>query len=334
MEDTFSEEKLAEALQFDKTPFMGPNGQMDARMVFTHALFFSDGATLEGQMRGLETLAMLAQDVEEHISVMEPPVGGLVPWDLDAFLEVGKDVITQAFQGPEDDRDFDIGFHGTADGTFSAFGGSVAAAPPFFEGDVDLNLLETSTTLMWDAENTFSRQRDRLLAAAERLKPTFGISGFGLLFDRSGPSTSSIARMVPVMQRFPGLHNGLDISFLAQATAQLSQPDRYYTINWLTVICNEMLEQLPNGALDTLPSSCPVYQYDGGTVIQAGPHPQLGDTNRGVVLENYRSVEAVLSSLRFEDYPVGILPVPAPRDSHAETLTWVRRFGGREGGKI
>lgn len=179
---------------------------------------------------------------------------------------------------------------------------------------------------MWDADHAFGRQIARMIAACSLLKPVHGLAGFGLLFDRSGASTSSEARMVPIIKRFTGLHAAMDNTFRVEAAMNRPTPDRYYAINWLTAISDDMLAQLPEGALDALPESCPVHRYDGGVILQAGPHPQMGDANRGFVLAEYRAVQAVLAPLRFEAYNVGILPVPAPRDSRAETLEWVKRF--------
>ena len=87
-----------------------------------------------------------------------------------------------------------------------------------------------------------------------------------------------------------------------------------------------MLQQLPKGAIESLPSHCPVHRYPGGVVIQAGPVPVLGPENDGKGLDSYRAVSAALRPLRFEDYRVGLLPVPKPYDSLAETLQWIRRF--------
>lgn len=110
---------------------------MDARVVFTHTLFFTNGATQEGQLSALETLALLARDIEDQIAVMELPQGGLRRWDPARFREESEDAIVRAFGRRPDQRDLDLAFHGTPDGTFSAFGGSVTAAPPLVEGDAD-----------------------------------------------------------------------------------------------------------------------------------------------------------------------------------------------------
>ncbi len=324
--EELSIEKLAATQQFDDTPFLGPDRQIDARMVFTHTLFFTDGATQGGQKRAVETLGLLARNVEDHIAVMALNDGGLQPWDAGQFRDGAFETIDRAFAQHSDQRDLDLAFHGETAGQVSAFGGSLAIVPPLVEEDADLNYLEASTTLVWDAESAFRLQIDRMIAAASLLKPVHGLGGFGLLFGRAGASTSSKARLVPVMHRFAGLHCGLNTAFVVEAAMRRPTPDRYFTVNWLTAIGDAMLAQLPAGALATLPASCPVHNYEGGVIIQAGPHPQIGDTNRGFVPEDYRAVEAVLAPLRFEEYGVGILSVPSPRDSLSETLRWVRRF--------
>ena len=75
-----------------------------------------------------------------------------------------------------------------------------------------------------------------------------------------------------------------------------------------------------------IPEHCIVHTYEGGVVIQAGPHPEFGNANSNSNLEAYRAVEKLLTPLRFESYDVGLFPVPSPRDSLTETLEWVRRF--------
>lgn len=324
--DKLSAEKLGVMQLFDDTPFLGPQGQMDARMVFTHTLFFSNAAKAEGQKRAVETLGLLAQDIADKIAVMELPTGGLVPWNARRFQDDSFARIDQAFARRPDQRDLDLAFHGQTDGTLSAFGGSLTITPPLMEGEADLSFLEASTSLMWDAPLMFQRQIARMQAAASRLKPVFGLAGMGLLFDRSGPSTSSVARLVPVMKRFPGVHCGLNAAFAVEAALRRPTPDRYFSVNWLTAVSDALLAQLSPDALKSLPESCVLHPYDGGKIIQAGPHPQPGDANRGFVLHDYRAVQAVLAPVQFDGYRVGILPVPAPRDSLYETLEWTRRF--------
>ena len=69
-----------------------------------------------------------------------------------------------------------------------------------------------------------------------------------------------------------------------------------------------------------------MHKYDGGVLVQAGPYPQIGDNNRGLVLDDYRRVARALKPIRFEDYRVGLLDVEEPLDSLDETLKWIRRF--------
>lgn len=323
--ESLSAETLAMMQQLDDTPVVGPHGQIDARAVFTHTLFFTGGATLEGQKRAVGTLGLLAGAVADQIAVMELPNGRMPRWNAARFRDDPLVAIDRAFSRHPDERELNLAFHGDAAGTFSAIGGSLAIVPPL-EGDADLSCVEASTPLTWDARTGFRRQIDRMLEAAAMLKPVHGLGGFGLLFDRSGASTSSKARLVPVMHRLAGLHCGLNTSFVVTAGMRRPTPDQYFAINWLTVLGDALTAQLPAGALDALPANCPVHHYDGGVVIQAGPHPQLGGAVGGPDLEDYRAVEAVLAPLRFEDYRRGILPVPWPSDGLSETLRWVRRF--------
>jgi len=98
----------------------------------------------------------------------------------------------------------------------------------------------------------------------------------------------------------------------------------------LTALDDGFVKEL--GGLDKikveLGPACPIHFYEGGIVIQAGPRPQLGDSNRGIVLEEYRRVARLVKPLRFEainpKFP--LLSVNSPLDAQEESVKWLRRF--------
>ncbi|WP_425532491.1 type VI immunity family protein [Agrobacterium cavarae] len=100
------------------------------------------------------------------------------------------------------------------------------------------------------------------------------------------------------------------------------------SINWLTILSDKIVERLGGRQVleAKLASSCPVFNFNGGVIVQAGDEPQLGDNNRRIVLDDYRRVSGALKMVRFEDYKLGLIALPEPYDNMEETLSWIRRF--------
>ncbi|MFW8607745.1 type VI immunity family protein [Rhizobium beringeri] len=130
----------------------------------------------------------------------------------------------------------------------------------------------------------------------------------------------------PPLKRFPGLDFSDPLHF--EVESDLGDGRQIKSINWLTVINEEIVGKLGGqGALaKELGESCPIHGIDGGLIIQAGSEPQLGDVNRGLVLDDYRRVAKVLEPVRFNDYRRGLFVLPEPYDKIEETRRWLRRF--------
>ncbi|MEJ2426854.1 MAG: DUF3396 domain-containing protein [Candidatus Thiodiazotropha sp.] len=128
-----------------------------------------------------------------------------------------------------------------------------------------------------------------------------------------------------MIKRFPGIdfQDGVQLSLQAR-----SIHNRIKSINWLTVLCDALVEEL--GGLDAMRTAlepvCKVHEYPGGVVIQAGAYPQIGDTYRNDVPEAYRLVAHYTKSIRFESYRSGLFRVPHNLDKGEETQAWIRRF--------
>ena len=107
-------------------------------------------------------------------------------------------------------------------------------------------------------------------------------------------------------------------------------------VNWLTVLDNVWVDRL--GGIETIRSGLyeegQVHTYDGGIIVQASTHPQLGDINLSGVPEAYVAVDKLIAAHRFVDYPDtpnGLFKVPAPLDRHVTMLEWLRRFEPKAG---
>lgn len=324
-------EMLQATKDLDDVRIVSPQGYETARIVFKQVLFFEGGNTLDGQLRALTALSGLAEDVAPHLAYMQC-AGGTArpePVDLARFRVQSEDAIRKLHaDGPYSDG-IDLGLFGrefrTPDNKgVTPFGGSVLAGGGL-DSTADISVLEFSTSLIWDAENMFRRQIERVRTAASTVQARFGLAGFGLQYDRIYESTSG---SYAYLARFPGLHSGLDANFTDEQAIRKPAVDRYVTINWLTLLCDDMLAELapPEQLQQELGEARPISRYDNGIIIQAGPYPQLGDINQGMVLDDYRAVNAAIKSLRFEDYRIPVLNAPEPQDSLEATLEWVKRF--------
>jgi len=167
-------------------------------------------------------------------------------------------------------------------------------------------------------------------------RPDRGSSGFSVIFDDSKTSGGWGAYAFPFVKRFPGLDwdasthwDALSNPYLGPKRGVADTKRTIRSINWLSIIDDDFLTEL--GGLDKVKTNlgpqCPVLSYKGGAILQAGPHPELGDLNDGIISAYYRTVARVLKPLRFEGYnKVELLDAPAPLNDLEETLKWIRRF--------
>lgn len=324
---------LSATEDFDRVRLTDPNGNIQARIVFTTVLFFEGGGTRDGQARAIETMADLADGMADQLSLMQTadPSARTRRFDARQFREESLAAIDQGHRNGA--FELNAAFFGEpvsapSNKGVAAFGGSVTASAPFTENHADLAHLEVSTSLMWDAPNDFRNQVARVLQAARTLRPRHGLAGFGIQFDRIHESATSHAVSFPFLKRFPGLHCGRNRTFKVRSTRQRKTTDRIFTTNWLTVLADDIVDQLGGASAlgQALGDNGEVHGYEGGVVLQAGPYPQPGDVNNGIIPKAYREVARATAPVRFEDYKLGILVVPPQLDSLAETLAWVRRF--------
>lgn len=324
-------EMLQATKDLDDVRIVSPQGYETARIVFKQVLFFEGGNTLDGQLRALTALSGLAEDVAPHLAFMQCAGETARPehFDLARFREQSADAIRKLHAGGPYNEGVDLGLFGKEFKSpenmgITPFGGSVLAGGGL-EVTADSSVLEFSTSLIWDADNMFRHHIERTRKAASTLKATFGMAGFGLQYDRVYESVSG---SYAYLARFPGLHCSLDHSFMSEQSVRRKRVDRYFSINWLTLLSDDILAELahPEKLQQQLGEARPISRYDNGIIIQAGPYPQLGDINQGLVLDDYRAVNAAIKGLRFEDYRVPVLNAPEPQDSLEATLEWVKRF--------
>lgn len=179
------------------------------------------------------------------------------------------------------------------------------------------------------AERGYGILLDMMERWAGMVDTLHGSAGYSLLFEHgifSGGNAADIT-IIPALKRFSGLDFSDPVHFLVES--DLGDGLSIKSINWLTTLNDKLIEKLGSIASlqEQLGTTCPVYPFRGGIIIQAGDEPQIGDVNRGLVLDDYRRVAQALRSVRFEAYRRGLFPLPPPLDPIEETLNWIRRFG-------
>lgn len=163
----------------------------------------------------------------------------------------------------------------------------------------------------------------------QAIKPTFGTAGFCFSYSGSPDARYTWA----LLQRHPGIDQMDEIGFMTE-TYHIGDTGAYFTtnrikgVNWLTVLSDELVDELGGygHCRQALEPECHVQPYEGGVVIVAGPVPQLGDAQQGIIPERYRKVAAFTRPVRFEDYQGDLIYLDEPLDRREATLQWVRRF--------
>lgn len=130
----------------------------------------------------------------------------------------------------------------------------------------------------------------------DALRPHSGVAGWGIsrqcdemnCFSLPGSSARELLR-------YPGLDYPV-ILFFPEDTNRFE--NKIASINWLTILCNELAERIGGEAsLRALGEGYPLSRYDGGYIIQAGPKPELGDREQGDFLPQYGKVHDLLRPL-------------------------------------
>lgn len=125
----------------------------------------------------------------------------------------------------------------------------------------------------------------------ERLRPVCGTAGWGVA-PVCEPTQAAAMRpfLLPHLRRFPGL------SLLSSPDEASEEPS--VSVNWLTILDEEQTARIGGPErLAALGRDCPIYDYPGGHIIQAGPRPELGDGNRGEIPRFYGMVRDLLRPL-------------------------------------
>lgn len=298
-------------------------------------LFLSDGADRGRRHAVVDVLDSFRRLAPDRVTHLQPHLENrLVPIDSVAFP-----AICHAEAERLDPKDEGFGPHVT----------SFPAAPPQWQASAALTSAEPGGISVLDAALPPSFVRadpDRYLTQVldwcARVKPMHGLAGFAPVYE-IGMEASYMQETWPFLARFPGLNYPIPYPMAAEGQGHR----KICGTSWLTVLGDDVLSALgsraqlverladawarimDDGPVSGLPPGLRLYDYDGGLVIRAGDHPQMGDVNMGDIPETYRAVSDALRSIRFEDYqqnPMDLIRVPRPLDAYEETLNWLHRF--------
>jgi hypothetical protein len=155
-----------------------------------------------------------------------------------------------------------------------------------------------------------------------RLKAFHGYAGFAIMRSVDyAYAEKAEPYLHPMVKRFPGMEIDMPSSHLQYCT------DGIKGINWLTILSNIFLERL-GGKINLkakLGDEFPFYDYKGGTVIQAGPYPQIGDMDQNNIPLHYQKLYRQVRPIQAE-YPDILIETPQGIDAQEFAQEWLKRF--------
>lgn len=290
------------------------------------SLKFRDGYTLEKRRAFVEVLRAYFDEFRDHLTHWLPNNGNRLQRIVDRQFPPFMDEVSSL---PEDE-DFGVRLVGYPKGTttqepslYKASGYCV-----WIQQREHNSHFAAHVPFSWAARHGFDRFREMVKQWCDLLEPAHGTAGPSLLWN-DPDSDSYMADSLFLLKKFPGLDHEYPSNFNVEADYWQQQPYKIRSINWLTILGETIISEL--GGRDSmraaLGESCPLTDYRGGTIVQAGAQPELGSSEDGEIPEDYRKVARLTKPVRFEAYRAGLFRnLPAPFDDREETLEWIRRF--------
>jgi hypothetical protein len=293
------------------------------------SLKFENGHTVEKRQAGLRVMNSYFDQFKEKLSHWLPTTGGtprkIKPGirppieQIEALAEVGESygsVIYGYAEGQKTDEP----------ALFQAYLTCV-----WDKESHENSYFEAHLPLSWCVKNGFVRVRELVNEWSAELGAVHGTAGISLLFD-DGSGSQRLKHSYFLLKKFPGLDYEDQATFSVEVFSRRSEnggPFKIRTISWLTILGEVIIAEL--GGRDKMRAAlgpdCPLFDYDGGTIIQAMPVPELGSTEDGYIPEGYKKVAKLTKPVLFEGYSRSLFQnLPSPLDDREETLKWIRRF--------
>jgi len=157
---------------------------------------------------------------------------------------------------------------------------------------------------------------------SERLRAVHGYGGIGLV-DAADAGVAAVYE--DQLYAFAVKHPGAEVD--KPLNHALWTKTGIKGVNWITVLSDPLIERA--GGMESLrkrlPQPIAIVKYDGGTLIVAGPRPELGDRNRQIDTPLYRRVAQVLRPLQILLHPA-IARSPEGKFDSERFTAWLRRF--------
>lgn len=161
-----------------------------------------------------------------------------------------------------------------------------------------------------------------LLQMCEWLHPCHGYGGLGLEESYHTPTRQAFEPTAfGLLQRFPGLEADYPIAHSMHAKAGIKG------VNWLTVLGEPWLERVGGlqGLRSTLDENYTLQAFTDGVLVQAGPHPSLGDRNRNQWPQAYVKLARRLRPVRLREHR-SFNEFGPNRFDEQSTQAWLTRF--------
>ncbi len=294
---------------------------------FRASLYFREGYALEKRLAFVRALRVYFDRFSDHITHWQPNnANRLKTVAAGNFPPLEDEILSLA-----EEDDFGVEFSGYPEGINNAHQPthySVGGYCKHVMFGQENSSFEVQIPLSWAVKNGFDKLRDLIKKWCDILEPVHGTGGPSLLW-YSADANNHMIDGLALLKKFPGLDNESVSNFDVESGYFAKQHYRIRTINWLTILGDTLIAEL--GGRDALQAALgdaiSLIDYQGGTIIQAGPQPVFGDSELGDVPELYRRVSEVTKPVRFEAYRRGIFQgLPAPLDDLDETMKWIRRF--------
>lgn len=226
----------------------------------------------------------------------------------------------------DEEDSFEIGFSSGPDYEDASHYQIQSFASLLNQREKEIAYLTGTLPFSWIKKNKPGRFQAMLHKWCKTLSPYHGYAGLGIIQTQDPMmNRSSMKDIFGFAMRFPGLNVENPLSLVGRLT------DSIKGVNWLTILSNEFLNKLggEKAVKQQLNEDFIFYDYDGGTMIQAGPYPQIGDNNRGIIPEHYKQLGAIVKPIKYKCDDV-YLKSPSPDSDFDYNLKkskeWFDRF--------
>lgn len=186
-----------------------------------------------------------------------------------------------------------------------------------------LSFFSATLPFFWAEQNPADEFLRLVRDFCAELRPFHGYGGLAAIAHvapRKSRETQSELSVYSLARRFSGLEVDYPVSHLRHLGRGIKG------VNWLTVLSEPFLESLESKASlsENLGELFIFHDFPGGTIIQAGPYPQIGNGGRPNIPSAYRMLARLLKPIRAPYLDV----LHADPDGFDETRTqqWFSRF--------